>query len=319
MKSPFLDALHRFLTYLRVERQASEHTLENYQRDILQFAHAALPDDTRGELSPTTVTPAAARSWLLSLHDQQMAKASIQRKLSSMRTFCKFLIREEILSDNPFTGIKQKARGRPLPKVFTADQVNDLLAAPKSWWAQAEASNANFAGSADFAAARDTAILELIYSAGLRISEAAGIEYDDVDFISKTARIRGKGKKERICMLGGPAIRALKAYLDARAAAGIAPKRARGVLFRNQKDHNGLSPRSIQRSFKTYLAHAGLSSDLTPHVLRHSFATHLLDAGADLRSVQEMLGHANLSTTQIYTHVSIQRLKKVYKQAHPRS
>ena len=160
------EGLHGFMRYLANERQASAHTLENYRRDILQYAHAALPDGGDSVLSASTMSPATARRFLLPLHDKEMAKTSIQRKLSSLRTFCRYLIREDVLADNPFAGIKQKARSRPLPKVFTQDQVACLLAAPKDWWAREAIQNPALAGNVEFAAARDAAILELTYSAG---------------------------------------------------------------------------------------------------------------------------------------------------------
>ena len=158
----------------------------------------------------------------------------------------------------------------------------------------------------------------MIYSGGMRISEAIQLELDDVDLISGVARLRGKGKKERLCVLGKPALSALREYLAERARLGFAGRRERGILFRNQRG-GPLTVRSVQRQFKVYLSESGLPVDYTPHALRHSFASHLLDAGADLRSVQEMLGHSSLSTTQIYTHITPERLRRVYEIAHPRA
>jgi integrase/recombinase XerC len=171
--------------------------------------------------------------------------------------------------------------------------------------------------SADFSTARDTAILEVIYSGGLRISEALNLNLGDVDLLSDIMKVRGKGKKERICALGGPAVKALRKYLKWRPLR-TSNERQTAPIFVN-KHGTRFTARSFQRNFKLYLETAGLPEEMTPHKLRHSFATHLLDAGADLRCVQELLGHENLSTTQIYTHVSSERLKKVYASAHPRA
>jgi site-specific recombinase XerD len=171
----------------------------------------------------------------------------------------------------------------------------------------------------DYARLRDTAILELLYSTGMRVSELTGLTADRIDYLSGVVKVRGKGKKERLCPIGNPATRALKAALAAREGWLLTlGKRGSAALFLN-KHGGGLTVRSVERMLKKYAALVGLSPNLSPHALRHSFATHLLDAGADLRSVQELLGHASLSTTQIYTHVSIERLKQVYEQAHPRA
>ncbi len=191
-----------------------------------------------------------------------------------------------------------------------------LLAAPSQYWGKMAVSGSK--GDVVFASARDVAILEVLYSGGLRISEAIGLNLADLDFLSGSCVVRGKGKKERICLLGRPAITALRRYLQERERLGLAGARQPGPLFLNQEGAR-LTPRSVQRQLKLYLREAGLPSSYTPHKLRHSFATHLLDAGADLRSVQELLGHANLSTTQIYTHVSAERLISAYDQAHPRA
>jgi integrase/recombinase XerC len=235
-----------------------------------------------------------------------------------MRSFCRFLVREEILTDNPFKGLNTPKRSRPLPHVFTVSEVDRLLQAPISYWRKASIIAGKTKGDPDFAAKRDKAILEMIYSGGLRINEVLKIKYEDVDFYAHSLRVRGKGKKERIGILGGPATQALKEYLEEREKAGLGNKRAKGILFLGQRG-SALTPRSVQRHFKFYLSEAGLSSELSPHALRHSFATHLLDAGADLRSVQELLGHASLSTTQIYTHISTERLLALYQKAHPRA
>jgi integrase/recombinase XerC len=242
----------------------------------------------------------------------------VRRKVSSLRSFARFLVREGLLPGNPFAGLQSAPVSRRLPKVLSVAQVDRLLAAPAAYWQRAAADSPEAQDAADFAAKRDAALLEVIYSGGLRVSEAVGMDISHIDFLSSTFTVRGKGRKERLCALGAPAQQALKAYFDARRRRGLGSRQARGPVFLNQKGGR-LSARSVQRSLKRYLAEADLPPDCTPHKLRHSFATHLLDAGADLRSVQELLGHASLSTTQIYTHVSAERLKEVYAKAHPRA
>lgn len=311
------EGLAAFQRYLQVERDASHHTLDSYRRDICQFCQVVVGKDGV-VLSRDTVTLPAAREYLMHLHEDGLARNSILRKISSLRTFCRYLLREGVLTDNPFQSLNAPRKERSLPNVFSRDQVQRLLAAPRDYWRKAALTDGVVRGDPDYAARRDAAILEILYSGGLRISEAMGLNFEDLDFYSGSFRVRGKGGKERLCMLGQPATNAIKEYLKERQRLGLAGRRDKGPLFLNQ---NGkpLSARSVQRSFKNFLREAGLPNDLTPHALRHSFATHLLDAGADLRSVQEMLGHANLSTTQIYTHISIERLLKVYDEAHPRA
>lgn len=313
----FLECLRQFIRYLQAERDASPHTVSNYQRDILEFGRLLGPEPKELALSPETVDLAAARLFAGALHQRGLARASILRKISSLRSFCRFLVREQVIESNPFKGLSTPRAPRRLPKVFSIDEVRALLEAPHKYW-QREAVLDSSHGSPELAAARDAAILELIYSAGLRISEAVAADHQAIDSYSGVLKVLGKGKKERLCMLGAPALQALRAYLAERARAGLGGPRRPGALFVNQQGGR-LTARSVQRSFKAYLREAGLSPEYTPHVLRHSFATHLLDAGADLRSVQEMLGHESLSTTQIYTHVSHERLIAAYKQAHPRA
>jgi integrase/recombinase XerC len=233
-----------------------------------------------------------------------------------MRSFFRWLMIAGVCRWNPFENIPQIKADKPLPKVMTINQVETLIAAVNAHWDNAEAQG--LTRSADgslFSRNRDKAIIETIYSGGLRISEALGLDYQEADITSGIVKVRGKGKKERLAVLGTPAKQALREYLRCRNAAGFSRER-NSPLFLNQQGTR-LTPRSFQRNLKNYLAAAGLPPDFTPHKLRHSFATHLLDAGADLRSVQEMLGHENLSTTQIYTHVSTERLKQVYSETHP--
>jgi integrase/recombinase XerC len=306
-----------FARYLQVERDASPHTLAAYRRDFAQFARLVLR-----EAAPTATAArldlAAAREFLLQLHERKLARNSILRKVSSLRTFCRFLVRENALAANPFKGLNAPRRERTLPPVFAAPQVAALLAAPAAYWGRAAVGPDAERAAPAFTAARDAAILEVIYSAGLRIGEAMSLNAKSLDLYGGSFRIRGKGRKERLCLLGRPAKEALRRYFSERDRLGLKPAGADGPLFLNRQGGR-LTARSVQRAFKVYLREAGLPPALTPHALRHSFATHLLDAGADLRSVQELLGHANLSTTQIYTHISIERLLAVYDRAHPRA
>ena len=306
-----------FLRYLRAERNASEHTAAAYSRDILEFVTRVRGGDESFN-DWAGVDRDDAKIFLVKLHEAGDGKRSMQRKLSAMRSFFRYLVRSELVKENPFLRLPPVKADQPLPLVMSISQIDRLTAAVDGYWRQALAAGIpKSEESAVFSAARDLAMIEVIYSGGLRISEAVGLNYGDIDLIGGVAKVRGKGKKERLAVLGRPAERALRAYLKLRA--GLGAGRAPGSpVFLNQAGER-LTPRSFQRNLKNYLLTAGLPPDLTPHKLRHSFATHLLDAGADLRSVQEMLGHENLSTTQIYTHVSAERMKEVYKEAHPRA
>ena len=250
--------------------------------------------------------------------EEKVSKTSILRKLSGLRSFYRYMLREGLAKENPFASLTPPKKQKLLPKYMTVEEVGRLLDAPEKFWKEAyEKDLAKDEESAKFSAARDAAMLEVIYSGGIRISEAVGLSIGDVDLFSGVMKVRGKGKKERLCGLGGPAERALRKYMVARRMRTSNERRG-APLFVN-RDGQRLTARSFQRNFKLYLREAGLPLDMTPHKLRHSFATHLLDAGADLRSVQELLGHENLSTTQIYTHISAERLKSVYNKAHPRA
>ncbi|MDD5597152.1 MAG: tyrosine recombinase XerC [Victivallaceae bacterium] len=311
-----MNALNDFLCYLTNERQASSHTTDNYQRDILYFAEMVLGGRENPEW--TQVGLDHARKYVIKLQERKLARNSILRKISSMRSFFRFLLREEIVDQNPFVGLASIKKEQNLPKFMSVNEIDRLSSIPKIYWTKAvQDGTAKDRDSAAFAASRDTALIEAIYSGGLRISEALGLNLGDIDLISDIMKVKGKGKKERIAAIGKPAAQALRHYLGMRALR-TENERPGAPLFVNRFGSR-LTPRSFQRSLKTYLIFAGLPPDLTPHKLRHSFATHLLDAGADLRAVQEMLGHENLSTTQIYTHVTAEKMKDIYKKAHPRA
>lgn len=312
-----------FRQYLAQERQYSSHTVESYFQDVAQFLNAnprILPEEGNSECRWTAVTERDARHFVASLSEMGDTATSVNRKLSSMRSFFRFLVREEKLEGSPFHLIRGLRRAKLLPVVLTEEQVAVLLATPERFWAE-QAANPDRHQKyphPDFLGLRDRAILEVIYSGGLRVSEAIGMDFGDVDFSQQLFRVFGKGRKERICMLGEPACDALKAYLFRRGELGLGAPDAPGALFVNYEGKR-LTTRSVERSFAQYVAAAALPPEVTPHKLRHSFATHLLAAGADLRTVQEMLGHARLATTQIYTHVNIQQLMEVYAKTHPRS
>lgn len=313
-------ALRQFLTYLARERNASVHTCDSYRIDIVQFARIALRQDPEaGPVDWTLPDVNDARSYVVDIQSEEpLARTSLLRKISALRSFFRFMVRENRVSRNPFLGLTTPKREKRLPKYMTVDEVGRLLDAPEPFWNNAvEVGAVKTREGADFSCARDKAILEVIYSGGLRISEALGLDLGEIDLSAQVVKVRGKGKKERYCALGGPAVRALRTYLKFRQlrTADGGPAAPVFLCQRGQR----LTPRSFQRQFKLYLAAAGLSPDLTPHKLRHSFATHLLDAGADLRSVQALLGHENLSTTQIYTHISTERMKQIYRKAHPRA
>lgn len=313
-------ALSSFLSYLLNERNASQHTVDSYRLDIQQFAQLLLNTDADcTQVDWNSIDVYAARNYIVKLQEEaEVSRTSILRKLSGMRSFYRYMQREKLARDNPFAGLIAPKRQKLLPKYMTVDEVGRLLDTPAVFWKDAYAKDiAKDEESAVFSAARDAAILEVIYSGGLRISEALGLNMEDLDLISGVMRVRGKGKKERLCGLGNPAIRALRKYFPVRRMRS-GNERRNAPVFVNRFGER-LTTRSFQRNFKLYLRAAGLPMDMTPHKLRHSFATHLLDAGADLRSVQELLGHANLSTTQIYTHISTERMKSVYNRAHPRA
>jgi len=231
------------------------------------------------------------------------ARSSIRSTFAALRSFYQFLVVRNILETNILKAVDLPKLEKRLPKFLTVAQTGELLQQPR-------ASDKTKQAPA-WMAARDEAIFELLYSSGLRLSELVGLDVKDVDPIGETVRVLGKGAKERICPIGNPALEAVSRY---RSQANVHS----GPLFLN-KSRRRLSPRSVWLAMKKYLAASGLPADLSPHKLRHSFATHLLDAGADLRSVQTLLGHANLSTTQIYTHVTAERLKRAYASAHPRA
>ena len=314
-----LPLISRFLDYLEGERNFSAHTIRCYAADLTQYCrHLAAADDPAGgeltaeglppadELQPGAIgkavlaaQPLDLRGFLAMMRNSHYSKSTIARKLATLRSFYKFLVRSGAVDASPVSVIRTPRQDKRLPRCLDVEQVEALLAAPDT---------------TTLLGARDRAILETIYSAGLRVSELTALNVEDLDEFSEALRIRGKGKKERLVPVGGKAIEAVEAYLDIRRRSS--GERARGALFVN-KFGRRITARSIRRKLDKYLLATGMDANVSPHVLRHSFATHMLNAGADLRSVQEMLGHENLSTTQIYTHLTTRRLKEVYDRAHP--
>jgi len=307
-----------FARYLAVERNYSPRTVEVYTRDVAALrTHLA---EKRGKDAPLSRLSALdVRSQLAALFGDN-GPATIGRKLSSVRAFCRFLVKRGVIAGNPAAAIKGPKKRRGLPRALDVDAAFKLVEAPT---ATGRTSHRVLSPVEEVRHAllrlRDAALLELLYSTGLRVSEACGLDVDDIDrarFATPMVLVRrGKGGKSRQVPLGGAADRALAAYLPARRELG-AP--AAGALFVNATGDR-LTPRSVQRMVKRWTIAGGVHDRATPHGLRHSFATHLLDEGVDLRTIQDLLGHASLSSTQIYTKVSLDHLMKVYDQAHPRA
>ncbi len=304
-----------FATHLCAEVLASPHTYEAYAQDLAQFAQCAF----RGAPPPfpwARVDRYGVRAFLMACQKNGDAPATTCRKLAAVRTFFSFLVREGKVAHNPCEGIRGPRKPHKLPVVLTQEQIVELLDAPLA--ASLADKGRAPSGMEEFAAVRDKAILEFLYSTGARVAECAAVSLHDVNLDAGTVRLQGKGRKERLAVLGGPAALAIRAMLERADDLFSDVNAPAAPLFRNL-DGGRLTTRSIERMLKHWLAVAGLPANVTPHKLRHSFATHLLEAGADLRSVQELLGHARLSTTQIYTHLAIGRLREIYQSAHPRA
>jgi integrase/recombinase XerC len=297
-----MQEITEFIAFLEKERNDSPHTVKAYARDLEAFA-AFCQDFYGGPWSWAGVDRLAVRGFLAAEQRRGLAKRSVARALSALRTFYRFLNVTRGLEVNPARGTRTPRLDRTLPVYLNAAEVELLFA-------DAEAR----ASAGGFRDARDLAMLELFYSTGMRLSELAGLNDADLDLVSDQVKVRGKGKKERIIPVGSHATAALRHYLQYRDRL-FAGARAIFVNARGKR----LSPRGVQLAMKRLFGTLARGKELHVHALRHSFATHLLDAGADLRSVQELLGHASLGTTQVYTHTSVERLKKVYHQAHPRA
>lgn len=326
--------IQKFLDYLKFERRFSEHTAKCYGADLAQFGeflkssseatiqhsdnNSMAHHDDHSEHGVAVATQVrvdvdrllssapteSIRAYLTHLNEKEYSKATIARKLATLRSFYKFLVKRNHVSSSPVVSIRTPKQDKKLPRFLEYEEVKRLLETPPS---------------NTWLGARDRAILETLYSTGIRVSELVALNMDDIDFLGEVVHVRGKGKKERIAPIGSSALQVIQHYMEYR------NKRAQNngnfdsrVLFVN-KHGRRLSTRSVRRKMDKYLKMAGLDPSISPHTLRHSFATHMLNSGADLRSVQELLGHQSLSTTQVYTHLSTARLKDVYDRAHPRN
>lgn len=297
-----------FVAFLAKERNDSPHTVKAYARDVADFA-AFCGRYYGGAWSWAGVDRLAVRGWLAALDERGLARRSAARALSALRAFYRFLELTGRAGSNPARAARTPRLGRSLPTHLSRAEMDELLG---------EAVRRAEAGG--FREARDLAILELFYSTGMRLAELAGLNDADLDLVADQVKVRGKGRKERLLPVGRLAGAAVRAYVERREALiaerrGTADRRAVFVSARGRR----LSPRGVQLAVRSLLATLARGRELRVHSLRHSFATHLLDAGADLRAVQELLGHASLATTQVYTHTSVERLKQVYQRAHPRA
>ena len=291
-----------FIAKLEHEKGFSEHTLRAYHKDLLQFDNF-LKAEKRSSLE--SVNHLLLRRFLAVLRSKNYSKTTIARKLASIRSFFKFLIREGELVANPFEMLRTPKQDKKLPHFLSITEVDVLLKTPDS---------------STVMGLRDMAIMETLYSTGIRVSELVGLDEGSIDFIAGMIKVQGKGKKERLVPIGSPAIKAINEYIDSKSMSKKQEEKSVSrseTLFLN-KYGGRLTARSVARSLDKYLKVSGINLLTSPHTFRHSFATHLLDKGADLRSVQEMLGHSSLSTTQVYTHITTERLKNVYDKAHPR-
>ncbi len=334
--------INEFLNYLNFERHFSPHTAKCYGADLTQFCAflaggatgsgkhvSSSPGSASGfagqpghgtQVNPTqaamavlvdvdmkqkllSVTADDVKAFLAFLNQQEYSKSTVARKLATLRSFYKFCVRRNYVQQNPLATIRMPKQEKRLPKFLNLDQINKLLSTPD---------DATLLGS------RDRAMLEVMYSTGIRVSELVDLNFQDIDFEQQLVHVRGKGKKQRNTPVGQTALGAIARYLELRRSDPRSATFDQQALFVN-KHGQRLSTRSVRRKLDKYLAVAGLDPSISPHTLRHSFATHMLDKGADLRSVQELLGHQSLSTTQVYTHLTTERMKQSYDQAHPRS
>jgi integrase/recombinase XerC len=296
------QALADFLRHLGIEKNASAYTVKSYREDLTQ-AITFFRERGGAGIRPDQISTRLLRAFVAWLHEQGYARTTISRRVAAVRSWCRFLCRQGTIQKNPADGLRGPKLDRKLPHFLSRADVDRLLAAPNA---------ANALGL------RDRAILETLYSAGLRVSELVNLELGDLDLGDGIAKVRGKGRRERLALIGDAARKAIGQWLEARAALLEGIGRRSEAVFLN-KNGSRLSTRSVGRLLVKYLRKTGLDPRTTPHTLRHTFATHLLDAGADIRGVQELLGHKNLTTTQIYTHVSTQRLQDSYRKAHPRA
>jgi integrase/recombinase XerC len=302
--------LAQFLEHLRYERNVSEHTLRNYRSDLSQFLDYLAPADRRSGRRTTPdiheIDHISIREWLSTLHSAQKKKSSVARKLAALRTYFQFLVREGVIELNPAKLVSTPRLEKKLPRHLSIEEAIKFIETPDT--------------DTDLGK-RDRAMLELMYATGVRVSELTKMDLSDIDFKNKLIRVTGKRRKERIVPFGDPASEALKTYLSARDRflnhAPVSEREPEAVFLNYQGTR--ITTRSVGRMVEKYIRICAGMHNVSPHALRHSFATHLLDSGADLRDIQELLGHARLSSTQIYTHVSMEKLIEVYDKAHPKA
>jgi integrase/recombinase XerC len=291
--------IDRFIDHLAHERQASPNTVRGYSRDLNDLAEYLGMVE---RFDCARIGPLELRGFLARLAETGASRATVARKLAATRSFFKFLVQQGVIESSPARSVRTPKQERRLPAFLEEEEVSKLLDEP---------------GPGDAFPDRDRALLETLYSTGVRVSELIGLDLDDLDMVAGLVRTRGKGRKERLVPVGSVAIGAIRAYLSGERRA-LASGREPEALFLN-RDGQRLSARSVRRVVQRYILRAGLPTRTSPHTLRHTFATHLLDRGADLRAVQELLGHESLSTTQVYTHVTTERLRDTYMHAHPRA
>jgi integrase/recombinase XerC len=299
-------SIEQFLEHLRYERNVSNHTLRNYSSDLEQFVQFLTADEKRKEPQISQIDHLTIREWLSSLHTAKKSKSSIARKLAALRTFFQFLVREGVLELNPAKLVATPKLEKKLPKHLSIEEAIRFIESPDS---------------ETILGKRDRAMLELMYATGVRVAELTTLNLADVDFKNQLVRVTGKRRKQRIVPFGDPAGVAIRSYLEVREKFLLnAPvsKRDEEALFLNYQGTR-ITTRSVGRMVEKYIRICAGMHNISPHALRHSFATHLLDSGADLRDIQELLGHARLSTTQVYTHVSMEKLIEVYDKAHPKA
>lgn len=290
---PYSYYIDKFINYIEMEKNYSAHTCSNYRRDLEEF-RLFLEENKVGDIK--SIDYFILRKFISFLNKKKLSKRTISRKISSLKSFFKLLLREKVLSKNAAASLIYPRLDKPLPKFLTENQMKEILDLPDT---------------SKLLGLRDKAILEFLYSTGARVSEMVSLRAEDVDLIGGVVKVMGKGKKERFLPLGEPAVESIRDYLKSR-------KDSNRALFLN-KNSKPLGDRGVRLIISNYIKKASLLLNISPHVFRHSFATHLLNHGADLRSVQELLGHSSISTTQIYTHVSLDSLKKIYQKTHPRA
>jgi len=286
--------IQKFMTYLRIEKNASPYTLTNYKIDLKEF------NGSIREKPLDKITHIDVRLFLARMKEKRFSNRTVARKMATLRSFFRFLCREGYMKTSPAAGLQTPKLEKRLPLFLDTNEVVKLIESPDL---------------SDIYGLRDRAILETLYSSGIRVGELVGLNRGAIDFISGVLKVYGKGKKERLAPIGDRALRAIRNYIERPKASNLKEKKA---VFLNRSGRR-MTDRAVRRVLEKYIRKTSMNEKISPHSLRHSFATHLLDRGADLRSVQELLGHANLSSTQIYTHVTTERLKSIYDKVHPRA